>query len=192
MPFGIQWRPDDAPAASRIIRLRRITVAGTMSYIDGNLLEGEHVVFRTRLHWKVLIGPLVLLLATLAAAAWIRMQGPWSDWVLLGPAVGLLVLLVALIKRQSSDFAVTSKRVMMKTGVFNTRSVEILLGKIEAIAVHQTIGGRVFGYGDIIVTGSGGTEESFSGIQGPLAFRRSVQSVTDTQAGASAARLAPD
>jgi uncharacterized membrane protein YdbT with pleckstrin-like domain len=165
-----------------------------MSYIDGNLLEGEHVVFRTRLHWKVLIGPLVLLLATLAAAAWMRTQGPWSDWVLLAPAVGVLVLLAALVKRQSSDFAVTSKRVMMKTGVFNTRSVEILLGKIEAIAVHQTIGGRVFGYGDIIVTGSGGTAESFSGIQGPLAFRRSVQSVTDTQASAStsAARSAPE
>ena len=37
-----------------------------MSYIDGNLLEGEHVVFRTRLHWKLLIAPVLFLVATVA------------------------------------------------------------------------------------------------------------------------------
>jgi uncharacterized membrane protein YdbT with pleckstrin-like domain len=84
------------------------------------------------------------------------------------------------ITRQSSDFAVTNKRVMMKVGVFSTRSVELLLNKIEAIAVNQSFIGRIFGYGDIVATGSGGTRESFSHIQAPLEFRRAVQSVTDT------------
>jgi hypothetical protein len=51
---------------------------------------------------------------------------------------------------------------MMKTGVFSARSVELLLGKVEAIAVHQSLGGRIVVYGDIVVTGSGGTEEAFS------------------------------
>jgi uncharacterized membrane protein YdbT with pleckstrin-like domain len=73
--------------------------------------------------------------------------------------------------------------VMMKVGVFNTRSIELVLNKIEAIAVNQSLVGRIFGYGDIVVTGSGGTKEAFSQIQAPLAFRRAVQSVTDTQAG---------
>jgi uncharacterized membrane protein YdbT with pleckstrin-like domain len=95
------------------------------------------------------------------------------------------VLAAAIVRRQSSDFAVTSKRVMMKTGIFSTRSVELLLSKIEAIAVNQTLGGRLLGYGDIVVTGSGGTEESFADIQAPLAFRRAVQSVTDTQSSAA-------
>jgi len=35
------------------------------------------------------------------------------------------------------------------------------------------------------ITGSGGTEESFADIQAPLAFRRAVQSVTDTQSSAA-------
>ena len=38
--------------------------------------------------------------------------------------------------------------------------------------------------GDIVVTGSGGTREAFSHIQGPLEFRRAVQSVTDRLSGA--------
>jgi uncharacterized membrane protein YdbT with pleckstrin-like domain len=152
-----------------------------MSYIDGNLLEGERVVFRTRLHWKLLVGPVVFLVVMLLPVAWLRLTQQWTDWVLVAPGVGILVLLAAIIRRQSSDFAVTTKRVMMKTGVFTTRSVELLLAKIEAIAVHQSLPGRLFGYGDIVVTGSGGTEETFASIQAPLAFRRAVQSVTDAQ-----------
>src|ERR1700680_5185738 len=95
--------------------------------------------------------------------------------------IGLFILLATFIKRQSSDFAVTNKRVMMKVGVFSTRSVELLLNKIEAISVNQSFIGRIFGYGDIVVTGSGGTREAFSHIEGPLEFRRAVQSVTDTR-----------
>ena len=153
-----------------------------MSYIDGNLLDGEHVVFRTRLHWKLLVGPGVFLLAMLVPPGWLYLQRTWTDWVLIAPALGLIVLLAAIVKRTSSDFAVTNKRVMVKTGVFNTRSVELLLSKIEAIAVNQTLAGRMLGYGNIVVTGSGGTTETFCDIQAPLEFRRAVQSVTDVQA----------
>jgi uncharacterized membrane protein YdbT with pleckstrin-like domain len=152
-----------------------------MSYIDGNLLPGEQVVFRTRLHWKLLVGPLLFAIITFLPVAWMITRGTWNNLVLLVPGLGLLVLLAALIRRQSSEFAVTTKRVMMKGGVFSTRSVELLLSKIEAIAVHQSLGGRLFGYGDIVVTGSGGTEEAFSNIQAPLELRRAVQSVTDAQ-----------
>lgn len=155
-----------------------------MSYIDNNLLAGERVLFRTRLHWKLLVGPLVFALATLLPVAWVYMRATWNDLVLISPAIGLCALVAAFVKRQSSDFAVTNKRAMMKVGVFSTRSVELLLGKIEAIAVHQSLMGRLLGYGDIVVTGSGGTEERFDDIQAPLQLRRAVQSVTDVQAGA--------
>lgn len=158
-----------------------------MSYIDGNLLGGERVVFRTRLHWKLLVGPLLFALVTVLAIPLLVSQGIWHNLVLIAPGAGLLAVLVAIIRRQSSDFAVTNKRVMMKVGVFSTRSVEILLGKIEAIAVHQSLLGRMLDYGDIVVTGTGGTEEAFSSIQAPMQLRRAVQSVTDGQSGAAKA-----
>ncbi len=157
-----------------------------MSYIDGNLLAGERVVFRTRLHWKILVGPLLFAVASFLPVAWLMAQGTWTYLVLIAPGLGLLILLAAVIRRQSSDFAVTNKRVMMKIGVFTTRSVELLLSKVEAITVHQSLGGRLFGYGDLVVTGSGGTEERFSNIQAPLELRRAVQSVTDRETNADA------
>jgi uncharacterized membrane protein YdbT with pleckstrin-like domain len=152
-----------------------------MSYIDGNLLPGEHIVYRTRLHWKIFVVPLLFTVFILLPITWLLANGTWSHYAWIPLVVALVLLAPAFIKRQSSDFAVTNKRVMMKVGVFSTRSVELLLSKIEAIAVHQTFGGRVFGYGDIVVTGSGGTKEAFSNIQAPLDLRRAVQSVTDTQ-----------
>ena len=42
-----------------------------MSYIDGNLLVGERVVFRTRLHWKMLVAPLLFALSTLLDVTWV-------------------------------------------------------------------------------------------------------------------------
>ena len=153
-----------------------------MSYIDGNLIAGEQVVYRTRLHWLLLLPPVLLTLVVLLPIAWYLYQGSWSAYAWVPVVLGLLVLLGAVVKRQSSDFAVTNKRVMMKVGVFSTRSVELLLNKVEAIAVNQSFMGRLFGYGDIVVTGSGGTREAFSRIQGPLEFRRAVQSVSDTKA----------
>jgi len=168
-----------------------------MSYIDSNLLDGEHVVFRTRLHWLLFMVPVLFIVIVLLPAAWFLGSGTWFlasgtwggyAWVPIG--LGALMLIATFIKRQSSDFAVTNKRVMMKVGVFHTRSIELLLNKIEAIGVEQTLLGRIFGYGDIVITGSGGTKEAFSKIQSPLEFRRAVQSVTDAPTSSTPATSA--
>ena len=156
-----------------------------MSYIDRNLLEGERVIFRTRLHWLVLAGPALLSLVFLFPLAWLLTTGSWRSYAWIPAVVGLLVPLPALIRRQSSDFAVTNKRVMFKVGALSNRSVELLLNKVEAIAVEQSVWGRLLGYGDIVVTGSGGTHETFSNIQAPVAFRRAVQTVTDASSVAA-------
>ena len=83
--------------------------------------------------------------------------------------------LVAYVKSVTSEFAVTEKRVLMKVGWIRRRSVETLLGRVEAIAVEQGIGGRLLDYGTIVVTGTGGTRERFDRIAAPLDFRREVQ-----------------
>ncbi len=53
--------------------------------------------------------------------------------------------------------------------------METLLEKVEGIGVDQNIGGRIFGYGTISVTGTGGTREKFANISAPLEFRKEVQ-----------------
>ena len=83
---------------------------------------------------------------------------------------------VKYVKFVSSEFAVTNKRVILKEGFLRRRTIELLLQKVEAIEVKQGIPARIFGYGDIIVIGTGATHERFKQVSAPLELRRAVQS----------------
>jgi uncharacterized membrane protein YdbT with pleckstrin-like domain len=144
-----------------------------LSYIDRHLMEGERVLFRTRLHWKSMVAPVLVgvLLVALGGAAFLTPM----PWLAVIPALlGAVWVLAAAVRRRSSEFAVTDRRILLKVGVFTTHSVEILHSRIESVAVDQGVGGRMFDYGSIVVTGSGGTREVFDGIQSPLEFRNAI------------------
>jgi uncharacterized membrane protein YdbT with pleckstrin-like domain len=149
-----------------------------MSYVDPHFLRDEIVIYRTQLHWKVFIIPIAVTVIFLAVFVLTVAKTGYRhlELLLLIPAV--FFILNAFITRRSSEFAVTNKRVIMKAGVIQTSSLEILLNKVEALAVNQTLLGKMLNYGDIIITGSGGTKELYKGIEDPLAFRKAVQEAT--------------
>ena len=155
-----------------------------MSYVDDNLIAGERVLYRSHLHWLILVPP-ALLFVVWVPLAWYMAQGTWQGFAWIPLVVGIAAMLPAIFKRQSSEFAVTTSRVLVKIGVLSTRSIELFLNKVEAIAVSQSLFGKLFGYGDIVITGSGGTHEAFSMLQGPLAFRQAVQAATAASATAA-------
>jgi uncharacterized membrane protein YdbT with pleckstrin-like domain len=96
-------------------------------------------------------------------------------------AVGILSVLAAtaiisgIVRRNATEMAVTNKRVVVKTGIASRRTFEMLLSKIESIGVEESVMGRMFGYGTVIIRGTGGTPDSFPKISHPLEFRRQVQ-----------------
>jgi uncharacterized membrane protein YdbT with pleckstrin-like domain len=65
--------------------------------------------------------------------------------------------------------------VLIKTGMASRRTLDMMLSKVESIGVEETFLGRIFGYGSVIVRGTGGTPESFVMIAHPQEFRQSVQ-----------------
>jgi uncharacterized membrane protein YdbT with pleckstrin-like domain len=141
-----------------------------MSYVDNSLIPDEQVAFRTRLHVIIFLPPILLLGISIVLFAYGIPLG--------GEAVLVVAILWGLAKYvdyASSEFAVTNKRVIIKVGILRRRTVEMLNTKVEAIAVNQGLIGRILGYGNIVVTGTGGTNEPFNGISSPLEFRRAVQ-----------------
>jgi uncharacterized membrane protein YdbT with pleckstrin-like domain len=151
-----------------------------MSFIDSNLMHDEHVQSRARLHWIVFLWPAIWLVLALA------LLSSGDDSAIAG---GALVFILALatglasfINVKTSEFAVTNKRVLMKTGFIRRKSFEVLLSKVEGIQVDQGVLGRIIGYGTIVVTGTGGSADPFPRIAAPLNFRRHVQEqVASTQ-----------
>lgn len=142
-----------------------------MGYITENLVPGERVVHQSRLHWIVFLAPTLLL--ALGVLMFTRGQE------VLGAAL-LLLLLAAItafgsaIQLQTSEFGVTNRRVLIKTGLISRRSLDITLGKVESVEVEQGILGRLLDYGTIVVIGSGTTRGRFKNIADPMAFRLHV------------------
>lgn len=140
--------------------------------MDKNLLQGEAVAYRARLHWMIFALP--FLIAVLGAVlAWLA-----HSWYVaaLGFGLAFLTAIPRFIRYATSEFAVTNKRVVFKVGLINRHTLELVLAKLETIGVEQNIPGRIFNYGTIIVTGTGGTKEPFREIADPLEFRKHVQS----------------
>jgi uncharacterized membrane protein YdbT with pleckstrin-like domain len=153
-----------------------------MSYVDDHLLPGERVVYRARLHWIAFRWSILLLILAIVVGITGQLVSTdpaadaWKLWI--PAALAALAVVVAIgpwIKRASSEFAVTDKRVLVKVGLVQRDSLETLLSKIEAIGVDQTLLGRMLGFGTITIVGTGGTRETFDRIASPLEFRRQVQ-----------------
>jgi len=143
-----------------------------MSYVDKSLLPGEQVTFRTHLHKIMFFWPIVVGL--LSVAGFIANRAVGGSLLVIAFCLWAIIYL----RYVSSEFAVTNRRVIIKVGVVQRRTLEMLLSKVEAISVEQGIGGRILGYGTIIVVGTGGTKEPFQQIANPLEFRRAVQAAT--------------
>jgi membrane protein YdbS with pleckstrin-like domain len=147
-----------------------------MSYLDDHLLDGERIVYRARLHWTIFTIPIIVLLLGAALGVVLSIYEPayWYLGAILA-GIGLLLAIGPLINYTSSDFAVTNKRVLSKTGFIERESDETLLSKVEGVSVDQGVLGRVLGYGTVTITGSGGTEDFFPRIAQPLELRRQIQ-----------------
>ena len=90
-----------------------------------------------------------------------------------------VVVLAAVMKRNAVQIAVTDRRVMIKTGMANRRSLEIMLPKVESVGIEESMMGRVLGYGTVVIRGTGGTPEPFQKIAHPSELRMRVQQQID-------------
>lgn len=151
-----------------------------MSYISDSLMPDETLVYTTKLHWIVFFWPIILLFFLFPvffpddqvdaanAAAYLTSK-------LIVFSIFCLVTLSATVRYLTSEFGVTNKKVVIKTGFIRRKTMETLLTKIEGIAVDQGIFGRIFGYGTITISGTGGSKEIFKKIKAPLDFRKNIQ-----------------
>ncbi len=149
-----------------------------MGYVERHLLPDERVLYKTRLHWIRFGKPGAVVAAgiLLAIALWQVRDQPWLWYA--GAAViviGLAWMAVRLVEVMTSEFAVTTSRLIFKVGLIARYTLELLLAKVETIGVAQNLPGRIFNYGDLTVTGTGGSKEVFRTVRDPIGFRNHVQ-----------------
>jgi uncharacterized membrane protein YdbT with pleckstrin-like domain len=143
-----------------------------MSYIENNLMNGESIVYRTKLHWIVFIWPIIWFVV---AIMFFSGGGDAATAGGLFILIAILTGIASFINFKTSEFGITNKRVIVKVGFIRRNSIEVLLNKVEGIQVNQGILGRILGFGSITVSGTGGTKDPFHKIETPLEFRKKAQ-----------------
>lgn len=158
-----------------------------MGYVDANLVPGESIAYRARLHWVVVAPSLIggaaldLMGAALIVVALLGKNsgGGATLPMIVGGTVlmlaGSAVMAIGLIQWNATEITVTNRRVFIKTGVVSRHTKEILLAKVESVAVEESMMARILGFGKVTVHGTGGTPEAFERIALPHEFRRQVQ-----------------
>ena len=132
------------------------------SYVDDVLINDEVVRYRARLSawsffWWILFGLLLL------------------------PAfgLGLLLWLAAWIIYVSTELAITNKRIISKSGLIQRNTTEMFLEKVESVQVEQGILGRLFDFGSITISGTGGDKSPIRNISQPIEFRKAFMGAVD-------------
>jgi uncharacterized membrane protein YdbT with pleckstrin-like domain len=140
----------------------------------------ENVVFATRFSKRLFIKPILLAIVSIAVAI-AFLYIPW-EYRVYGfccfLALAVLVFIPAFSKYLLSHFVITNKRIMIHHGFIARRSYEMLLSKVESIEVDQTLSDRlIWGSGTLIITGTGGTKETFPNVGEAIKFQERLNEI---------------
>ncbi len=141
-------------------------------YIEKTLLAREDILYKGHIHWVIFAMPMMWTLLTLVLA---YQHSIIELLALITSVAAVFTWVTALVTYQTSEYALTNKRVLIKTGFIRRDSLETFLHKIEGIQVTQSVWGRLLNYGTIVIIGTGGTRDPFSTIESPIQFRKQVQ-----------------
>ena len=149
-----------------------------MSYVERHLTPGESVVFRTRLHWVVFGGTIFFAACVIGIVVLIVARNDLPSetvrllW-LAGVVIAVGSFVTPVLRWRTSEFAVTTTRLIVTTGLFSPRAFEFPLTKVKLDADPGIVGGQM-GYGTLRVLRSDGTLEEFARVAHPEALREAV------------------
>ena len=133
--------------------------------VNKYLLPHEHQVITVRKHPAVLIKPIIYLVVGLIIAALLtefagRHNGTvllvvWLAWLL-----DLGYFAYAAFDWSVSYFVVTSRRMLLTTGVFTRKVAMMPLVKVTDMSFQRDFQGKVLGYGTFILE-SAGQDQAF-------------------------------
>lgn len=162
-----------------------------MGYIEDNLMPNEKILLISKLSYAVFIPPImVFFIALLILIFSLNQAGKQNDAAsaIAGMLIcvagiffisSIIVALSELVRFFTTEFAVTNRRIIAKSGFIRRDSLDLRLVKVESVEVNQNILGRLLSIGTITITGTGGTRQSFRGIVDPIKTKRKINQIVE-------------
>ena len=147
------------------------------------LIEGEELVLDLRPHWIALVR--AILIALVVAVAWFLLlrnlpDGTTGDvlrWIILGVGAILLIwyALRDLVEWLTSNFVVTTDRVIHREGFIAKRSMEVPLEAINDVRFQQGIFERIIGAGTLVIhSASEAGRQEFADVRDPEMVQKTI------------------
>jgi uncharacterized membrane protein YdbT with pleckstrin-like domain len=139
------------------------TYADRVAFPDDVLADEEELVLHLHPHWRVAVGPVLLLLVALAVmiVTWVML--PQNHGGLLAFGVVALIMLYYAIRYgvrplaewRCTHYVVTDERIVLQDGVIARERRDLPLNRINDHAVSQSLVDRMTGAGTLTVTSIG-------------------------------------
>jgi uncharacterized membrane protein YdbT with pleckstrin-like domain len=167
------------------------------------LSPGEQVLFEGHPSWRSILdfyakGLLLTLVAALIAAGVTKIGGDVDSGVVVIVAViGVaLTLLAGFIRRVTTSYTITNRRLHIQRGIISRQIQETRLERVQNVNYKQGLFQRILQIGDVDFDTAGGDDYNFvfSGVADPAAVTEQVDRATGTagqELGDSGARPAP-
>ena len=158
------------------------------------LNEEEDIVLDLRPHWWFLSGPAFWAVVATAATAVVAMFN-LPDWLWLAGLVALGVmlfwLLIRVLRWTTTNFVVTTDRLIFRSGVLAKRGKEIPLERINDISFSQRIFERLIGSGDLMIESGGERgQQHFTDIPKPSRVQNEIYRQIELAQARDADRMA--
>jgi uncharacterized membrane protein YdbT with pleckstrin-like domain len=146
------------------------------------LNEGEQVVLDLRPHWWFMSGPTAALVGSIVLGI-VLWQGDISGTTgdVLAYAVIALILFSLLwfaqryAKWVTTNFVVTSDRLIYRVGVVAKKGIEIPLERVNTVFFNQSVFERMIGAGDLSIESGGETgKQNFTDIRKPSLVQHEI------------------
>jgi len=156
------------------------------------LNEGEEIILDLRPHWFFLAGPATTLVLALVLALVVKDRSAWILFPVLALAVVALVwFLGRYAKWVTTNFVLTSDRLVYRSGVASRQGREIPLERLNDVSFHQSVPQRMLGAGDLLVESGGERgQEQFGSFARPQDIQNEIHRAIEAAAARDADRMA--
>lgn len=140
-----------------------------MTYAESNLTNKENILCLFKMHKIIFTNAVIFLLLWLLM---LSSKKPESGNIFL--YFFLLSAFFTFVRYKTTEYCITNKRVILKTGFIFRKVKEINFSKIEGVSFKQSVFGRIFNYGKVVITGTGGKKTIFKKIVNPVEFKNHI------------------
>jgi len=137
----------------------------------------ERLIGRSKQHVAIFIMPLIPLMFSFFIFIYgLNASSPVFYFLL---SVGFFIAgAIDLIRRAidyfTTDFELTNKRLIARSGLIRRRELELLITQVESIDVDKPLLGRLLDFGTVNIVGTGGTSQRIRSLKYPTRIRRAV------------------